>query len=200
MPKRGDSAEYALNSEQADKLLRTCTDLRERIIIGSMVYMGMRISELLHMQSHWLTDDDCVRIPSRQECTCSSCLKRKGGIWTPKTKAGAREIPIPKSLIKDFDSFYRQHPNGLSLSRGMVWLHVKAILKRAGVRSKWLAKGTIFPHALRATSATLLAAGGIDSAALCYYMGWTDLKVGEHYIKLAQARDSALRQARQIFK
>ena len=199
MPKRGDSAEYALNAQQADKVMRLCTDLRERIIITSLMYMGMRVGELRHMAAEWITDDDCVRIPTRQKCQCTDCLKR-GGYWQPKTKAGARVIPIPKSVINDFDGYFRSQPNGIDLSRVTVWQHVKSIMRRAGIKSKWLAQGTIFPHALRATSATLMAAGGADAAALCYYMGWTSLTVGEHYIKIAQARDSAMRQARQIFR
>jgi len=62
-----------------------------------------------------------------------------------------------------------------------------------------LADDTAFPHALRATCATLLASEGATATAICYHMGWTDLTVAQKYIRLAEMQAEAQKQSAAIF-
>lgn len=199
MPKRGDSALYALEPEPVIKVLQVCSTLEERIIVGVPLFLGLRVGELVHMCADWLTSDGNLSIPMSQPCGCTDCVKKKGGVWKPKTGAGVRTVPISRPIQKDLLRFLAMQPKGLQVSRIRIWYWTKDILKRAGVKQKGLAGSTIYPHALRATCASMLAAGGMSAANLAYFMGWSSIAVGDHYVKLAQAKQGAMAQARNIF-
>ena len=57
----------------------------------------------------------------------------------------------------------------------------------------------IFPHALRASYATLLATKGMNAAELCIVMGWSRISMGEYYIQLTQAKAGAKQKLKEIF-
>lgn len=197
MPKRGNSADYALTQSQIVKLLAACKDIEDRIIVGVPLFLGFRVSELAHMRADWI-DEGNLRVPSSQKCGCGECLK-KGGEWRPKTKAGIRTLPITSQIRKDLFAFLGTQPDGLQISRVTIWEKTKEVLLRAGIKHKGLANGVSYPHALRATCATMLANGGMSAAGLSYFMGWSSIKIGDSYIRLATAKDGALKQAREIF-
>jgi len=198
MPHRGDSAEYALSSADAQKLLSACVTIEEKFIIGCQIFLGLRASELAHLNHTWVTSEGNIRIPAFQSCNCAYCSKRDNQ-WRPKTKAGARVLPISTPLRAVFSKFMELSPDGLGFSRITVYYKTKQVLKRARIIRKGLAKDTIFPHALRATCASLLAANGMDAAALSAFMGWESIAIADHYIRTSVARDSAIRQAKAIF-
>ena len=201
MSKRGDSANYALDSAQVKRLMDSCADTEERTIIGCMVYLGLRISEVAHMRADWLKGDGMLHIPFRQLCNCNECQHTAGepGIWHPKTKAGARVLPIPSLLRGDIEHLLHTQADGLQLSRVTLWGRSKTIMKRAGIQVKGLSGNTAYPHALRATCATMLAANGMSAVALAYYMGWKSIVLGDHYVRLAEAKEIAIKQAQRIF-
>ena len=198
MTKRGNSANYALEPNQVPKVMGACVNLEERIIVGCPLYLGLRASETTHLRRSWISPDGNIKIPWRQECDCTDC-SRRGREWRPKTKAAIRTLPITRPIKKDLLHFLEIQPKGLHISRVTFNIKTKAILKRAGIRFDGLAQHTAFPHALRATCATMLAAGGMDAVALCFFMGWASLKVGQQYVQMAQATDLALKQGKQIF-
>lgn len=190
--KRGDSAEYVLTQTQVKTLLSSCRDMEERVTIGMMVFCGLRISELTHMRADWITQDGNLRIPNTQTCNCAECARVRDGLWKPKTRAGARTLPIPQRMRKDLVELFKAKPYGLGVSRIGLYGRTKTILKRARIKYG-------FPHCLRATCATMLAAGGMSAAHLSYFMAWKSVAIGDHYIRLSTAKEGALVQAKQIF-
>ena len=199
MAERGDSAEYALEEDEVPRALGACIDLEERIIIKVPLYLGLRVGELAHMKAEWLISNGELRIPPVQSCNCAECRRFRGGEWRPKTEAGIRTLAIPRPVLSDLQEYLARKPQGLETSRVTLNLKTKAILKRAGIKRKGLAKEAPFPHALRATCATRLAGAGIDSAALSYIMGWASIRVADHYIRVSRARALAAQQIRRIF-
>ncbi len=195
MARRGPSEQYALSDQQIEALLAVCETLEDKVLIKSMLYMGLRASEVGHLNAQWLDGQGNIKVPPRQPCDCSECK----GEWKPKTSASIRTVPIPKIIREDLLELLALHREGLKLHRSTIWQRVKRLLKKAGIKSHGPAGNTAYPHALRATCATLLAKGGMSAVALCYYMGWADLKVGDHYIKLSEAKEGAITQARKIF-
>jgi len=196
--KRGDSADYALEPSQVDHLIRSCVTLEELVLIRCQLHLGLRISEVGHMKSIWVTDLGMLRVPSKQPCQCPDC--QDSGAWQPKTKAGARTLPIPGSFRPSLVEFLSKQQNGFQQTRQGLYYRTKKVLVRAKIQVKGLAQDTVYPHVLRATCATMLAAGGMDAAGLTYFMGWANIAMGSHYIQIAQAKDLAARQATQIFK
>ena len=179
MTKRGRSADYALNESQVQRLWSACVDEEEQVLIGLLVYEGMRVSEAIHTRLSWLRGG-MIAIPTEQICNCSACALRDG-IWRPKSSAGARIIPIAKPLSGPLHEFLNQHPSGLSITRQAAWKRVDYIAGRAEI-------GHVTPHALRATAATIFAIAGWNAAELCLMMGWGDIKRAWHYIQIAQAQ------------
>ena len=199
--KRGDSAQYALTQPQAKAVLAACADTVDKVIIGLQLFCTMRVGEVVHFNASWITATGDLRIPERQKCGCAACAKhpKHAGTWTPKTKAGARTLPIPKQLRKDLSTLLKVKPYGLDLSRQSIWLRTKAILKKARVKFKGTAGNTGFPHCLRATSASMLVEGGINEFHLCYLLGWADINMAKHYVQLFRVKPKALEAAREIF-
>lgn len=195
--KRGHSAQYSLEPNQVQAVMKACENLEDRVIIGAMIYCGLRTGEVGHMKYSWITQDGALRIPASQRCECQAC-SLKSGYWRPKTKSGARELHIPNVIERDVKTFLSKNPNGLQLSRQAIYHRVKDILRRAGVKQKGLAGDTGFSHALRSTYATQLALGGIDAVSLCYAMGWSSIKVAESYIQAVKAQKSSQQRVKDI--
>ena len=197
---RGNSKEYALNEEQVVRIGRAIADPKDKAIFEDLVYGGLRAGEMAHMRPHWFKEqDDGIKlaIPARQDCKCKECGKR--GYWKPKTLAGIRTIHLPEKTLRlhtDPDVFGK---NGFGFGRVSIYNHVKKILKESGVVFLGLAGDTAFPHALRATCATLLASRGASAAAIAYHMGWSDIRVAQKYVDMAQMKAEAHRQTAAIF-
>lgn len=152
------------------------------------------------MNSTWITAEGNLRVPTAQKCNCAECARNRGGEWRPKTKAGARVLHIPERLRKDLSELLRMQPYGLNLSRIGVWYRVKTILKRANVKFPAPAGKTGFPHCMRATCATILAASGVmNEFELSYYMGWSDINMAKHYVDIARTKPGALKKAKEVF-
>ena len=199
--RRGHSVLYVLEQPQVQATLVACHDLIDRIIIKCPLFLGgLRVGEMTHMGSDWITSEGKLRIPSFMPCNCAECMReRKGGGWKPKTLAGARILYIPKLLRGDLADLFKIQPYGLGISRVAIWMRTKRILKEAKVRFRGLSGDTGFSHCLRATCATMLAATDINEAALCYYMGWSDLKQARPYIKLVRSQTSSFKWAQETF-
>ena len=193
--KRGAAEQYTLNDSQIESLLQICSELEDRLIIKMALYCGLRASEICHLNALWLDGQGNIKIPASQSCDCGECK----GEWRAKTKASARTIPIAGSIRDDLLAYLRLNPRGIQKSRITIWQRTKALMRRAGIRFSGPAKNTAFPHALRATCATLLAKGGMPSMAICYFMGWKSLSVAEHYITLAEAQEAASQYVHKIF-
>ena len=191
---RGESEQYALEPAERSKLLSVCHTSQDLVEIKLLMTTGLRVSEAVHLNYTWIRSDGQLGIPARQRCGCKAC-EIYGGLWQPKTKAGIRVVPLADSVFPDLKSLLEKHPgglgpspNGLDRTRGAIYYRVKRLLKEAGIaKTGGAAQETAFPHALRATAATMYAEIGFNAAELCYVMGWSDLAIAQRYINKAMA-------------
>jgi integrase len=114
--KRGPSELYVLSPEQVRSVLANTQSLEERLIIKGPLFLGLRVGELIHMRRDWVVPPKELRIPASQWCSCSACLVNNGE-WTPKTKSGARVIPITDRIKDDLFAYLNHYPGGLDITR-----------------------------------------------------------------------------------
>ena len=182
MPPRGQSWRYALDAQGINRLLVQAITLEERVVVKALIYAGLRADEFVHLNAEWLRAGK-INIPPRCDCTAhTKCVQR--GMWRPKSKAGTREIFVVKPLQTDLNEYLRVRPHGFLRARQQVWRITDRIATRAGM------KDIIFPHALRATCASILAKS-MNATQLAYVMGWSDLKEAQNYVDISQAKVNA---------
>jgi len=197
-PARGDSKEYVLTEPQVKRIINDLTIARDRALFGLLTFGGMRIGEAVHIRPNWMKGPDEVVIPATQLCKCKECAARRNGLWKPKTAAGIRTVTVPNWVWNETRDIVTED-RGLGITRVGAWHRVKKILSTGKISMPGLASDTSFPHALRATCATLLAANGADAGAIAYHMGWNDLRVANKYIQMAQSKNLAHKQVKAIF-
>ena len=169
--------EDALSAQELSQLLMACETLRDRYIIDTLVLGGLRPSELKHLHRSWVNlEEGTITIPRRQYCSCHECLTKRGGIWRPKTKKGARTIIINPYLQPVLEQFFRGYEE-LGLTRQRIWQRVKELAKKAHIYRN------LYPHCMRATGATISAYDGMSAATLQYNYGWERLSSAESYVK-----------------
>jgi len=192
-PKGLSSREDVLSPQELGMLLSPCVSLRDRFIIYTLVYAGLRVSELKHLRRSWVNiEEGTITIPTRQYCHCKECnyidprgkRKPKDGVWKPKTKKGARTILIHPMLLPVITDFMAGNEE-LGLTRQRIWQRLKELARQAHILRN------LYPHCLRATAATLLAYQGISAASLQYDFGWERLSSAESYVKSDMKRAQA---------
>ena len=208
--KRGASEQYCLSDEQLRDMVREASGKQERLIVQLMGYLGMRVSEVVHMKGHWIRQEE-IHIPEVEQCSCMACgkrvstatgerqarLERKPGYWYAKSKRSARSLPIPAFMASNLYDYFTSNPRGFNCSRIAIWQKVKKISRDAGIKQPGLSRNTIFPHTLRATAATRFAAS-LEIAELMAIMGWSNMSVAAHYINLARITPGAKKKAKDI--
>ncbi len=191
MTKRGASENYTLTPEQQIALWQAAVDPEEKLLVGLLMMAGLRISEATHMKASWIQEGK-ICIPAAMKCGCLECATEREGEWKPKTEAGVRQIPIAKPLQPVLEQFFSKKPKGLQVTRQAAWTRLKRLGQRAGIKY-------VFPHALRATYATTLANFNSNATTICYLLGQSEIKVGEHYINMARAAGEAGQKIREIY-
>jgi len=178
----------ALSETELQELLKASEDIFEELYIVSAGYQGMRESEIAHMTGKWINfQDKTITIPPEQECKCGYCMKKKQGVWTPKTGAGARTLPIREKALPIFERFFKAY-HKVGVSRQTIFNHIIDVAKKSGLTKK------VYPHSLRATAGTLWVGMGVSPSTLKYLMGWELIVTSNNYI--GADSKSALRDAR----
>jgi len=179
---RALTRENLLYEDEVDRVKRACKNHYETLLIHGELYTGMRISEFLHLNRRWISwPEGVIRIPERMPCKCGECVKKRGGVWTPKTKDAVRAIPILPEVKELFREFFT-HPRKVGDyigTRNVAYYHVEQIGERAGLNHP------IFPHVLRGTFAYMMAKKGLDVFRLKDLMGWATLEPAVWYVKFA---------------
>lgn len=145
---------------------------------------GMRVSEFAHMEDRWLDRErGIITIPQSKYCTCADC-RRHGGVWTPKTEAGARVIPA-KGISPEgwnvVETFFGK-VKSMAPSRRGLYKRVRFIAKQVGITHP------VYPHALRSTSAMDIARRpGVTSTVLQDVFGWAKIETANKYIRASGA-------------
>jgi len=195
------SVDNVLSNNEIKLLKSACETYEERLLIFGLLYTGMRISEFIHFNKSWINRRiGSIIIPTEQKCPCYECkkeiwrkrkdkntgetieriLKKPSGIWMPKTKHGHRRIEILPEIKDIFEEYFKDH---YSISevikhRIMGWSILKEVSKRADIPHK------VFPHAIRATFASILAEKGFDVWTIQSTLGWASLEPAMSYIRL----------------
>jgi integrase len=183
--------EDALNTQEISMLWDICHSIRDRFIVGCMVLAGLRVSELVHLRKSWVNfEENTITVPTRQDCNCNECMKKRDGKWKPKTRQGARTIRIHPQLRSILEEYLASN-DGLNLTRQRVWQRIKELCRAA------LILHNTYPHCLRSTCAIELAHEHISSAALQYLLGWAKLSSAEAYVRSDRTR--ALKEYDDIF-
>lgn len=180
------SKENALEKHEQEELIRAVsqiksqdtTKLKYRILIALTMEAGLRISEAVQCRKEWLNhteDGYTINIP--KEDRDINNLKK---FWTPKTDAGAREVIFLDANVGSMvNTYFITNPKGLGISRQRAGQIVKAL-------GKAINKPNLHPHALRSTYANNLVYQGVNTITLTYYMGWSDLKTAQNYVKTSK--------------
>lgn len=181
--KKPCSREFILREEEIMRLKTACRTASEQLLVYGLLYTGMRVSEFLHLRRSWVHLERGKRgliiIPLKQPCSCFECKAKRKGVWTPKTREGMRAIPVLDEWRFVLLAFLQKHEIVMEVvpHRQAAWRKLEAVGRRAGLK--------VFPHALRATFATLLAEKGFDAFLLSQLMGWSDIRPASEYVKLS---------------
>lgn len=173
----------SLSREQFERLWEVARkgDELDRIIFVCAGHLGMRASEIAHLKKDWVDfQRQTVNIPKEYE------------EWTAKTEASARSIPYKdlRDRVSTEISRYFDYHDAVDTTRKTVHRRVKNMGKRAQLTSK------VYPHALRATCAFMLAEAGVNAQGLRQFMGWSQLNTAQKYVR--QAGKAAEEQIRQV--
>lgn len=115
-------------------------------------------------------------------------IKKPPGVWMPKSKKGARAIPLNELSAKLFDWYFKDHHavrEMLPCTRSHYYT-VNQIEKR--IKDQLIHE--LFPHVLRGVYASRLAASRMPDGSrispftLCHIMGWEDIKTAMKYIAI----------------
>ena len=107
-------------------------------------------------------------------------------LWSPKTEASAREIPLQASMrAKIVLERYFERFDSFQASRSVV---NRRLTRAAEAAPDEIDAESLYPHALRSTCASHLASRGFDALSLASLMGWEDLQVAQVYLQRSGAR------------
>jgi len=158
------SKQDILNQEERKLLLDNCKNFKEKFVIQTLIYTGLRASEFTHIKREWIKwQDDEIIVP------------KKEGDWKPKTSKGARTIPLMPQAREVLTEYFKDKSQ-IKMDRSTVW----NIVKRVASRIKPFKK--CYPHALRATFASLLASRNMSAPQIQVIMGWSKLETANNYI------------------
>jgi len=176
-----------LNAKQQKKFVESARFFDEKILAYGLLYTGMRVSEFLHLREKWIDWDKknppkyygAIEIPKEMRCECYECKAKRNGYWRAKTKRATRVIPILEEPSGYLKSFFDHHSKIMDLipHRQEAWRIIKRLGKRAGFK--------VFPHALRGTFATILAAKDFSADVIQDTLGWAQPSTANKYIRLS---------------
>ncbi|HLH24828.1 MAG TPA: tyrosine-type recombinase/integrase [Chloroflexota bacterium] len=154
-----------LAAGEPERLVRACTTDRDRLLVECGLFLGLRVSELVHLQIEEV-DLDARRLLVNQG---------KGG--------KDRYVPIPQKLMAALAAWIGKRTAGpvfLSrLGRGLTTRAVQQMLQAAGERAGLPRRVT--PHMLRHTYATRLLERGATLREVQELLGHSSVATTERY-------------------
>lgn len=180
-----------LSRAEAERLLGQFTG-EDRLFVEVLLYCGLRWSEAANLKSFRV---DLLR----KRLQVAKVRDRRGNEKGPKTKAGARPVPLTDELVIDLsrhiaepgDVLVFTSPEGAQLRYGNWLRRVWApALKRAGLDDPQPT-----PHDLRHTYGSWLGEAGMPSGQIAALMGHSTQRSVERYIHATEARFDQARDA-----
>ena len=169
--------------EERDAFIAACTTLRERLIFGLALKLGLREQELMYIEPREF-DFEAGTVTIHSKSSDGFQIKDKE----------ERVLPVPKDLLADVQAYIKANP-------GIRWLtgrdgdpdgHLLRLAQRIGRRAKL--KCRVFLHKFRATYATTLLRNGVDIKTVQRLMGHSDLSSTLKYLRAIEAADASLQQ------
>jgi integrase/recombinase XerD len=149
---------------------------RNRAIIEMLYSCGLRVSELTNLLiSNLYLDIDFVRIIGKGN---RERLVPIGAVAKKYLTIYLKEIRSFGKISVDASDIVFLNKNGKQLSRVMVYMIIKSLVEKAGIRKK------IYPHSFRHSFATHLVENGADLRAVQEMLGHQSITTTEIYTHL----------------
>lgn len=178
------SREHPVAPADRDRMfVAGCPNLKDKAVFILLAFGGMRVSEVSHVRASWWNGQS-IKVPMQQPCDCATCQKRwerkpkSRGYWTPKTRKGARTIPIRAFYRPFLTAFFKASPAGIGVTERTIERWLSEYAERAGLSIK------VFPHCLRATLASEFSAAGLSQEFMCSFFGWVKFQTAAAYLNL----------------
>jgi integrase/recombinase XerD len=181
-PKLGRGLPKALSEQQVTDLLESpdtseSLGLRNRTMLEVMYATGLRVSELIGLELHWVNlNQGVVRVLGKGGKERLVPLGEEAISWLQRYMQESRP-----ELLGDHDSsfvFVTRRKTGLT--RQTFWYAVRKVAKEAGISQD------VSPHMLRHSFATHLLNHGADLRVVQMLLGHSDLSTTQIYTHIAR--------------
>jgi integrase/recombinase XerD len=181
LPKLGKKLPETLDYEEIERMIaqidRTKAEgERNKAIIETLYSCGLRVSELVGLRiSHLYFNDNFIRVIGKGD---KERLVPIGDQAIKQIELYLDQVRIHVNIQRGFEDYVFLNRRGRNLTRNMVFLIVKDLAERAGVRKN------ISPHTFRHSFATHLVEGGADLRAVQEMLGHESIITTEIYTHL----------------
>jgi integrase/recombinase XerD len=191
LPKISRKLPDVLSIEEVEKLIENI-DLsdangeRNKAIIELMYGCGLRVSELVNLKLSEIKEaSGFIKVTGKGN---KERLIPIGKTAIKQYKRYIELVRVHQNVLKGYEDFVFLNNRGKNLSRVMIFLMIKSMVEKAGIRKK------ISPHTFRHSFATHLVEGGADLRAVQEMLGHESILTTEIYTHLDQTflRDTLL--------
>lgn len=149
---------------------------RNKAMLETLYSCGLRVTELVELKiSNLFLDDQFVKVIGKGN---KERLVPIGSVAVKHLKIYMNHVRVHTSIKKGFEDFVFLNKFGKKLSRQMVFLIIKDLAAKAGI------KKNIGPHTFRHSFATHLIDGGADLRAIQEMLGHASITTTEIYTHL----------------
>ncbi len=184
-PKQSRRLPDVLSVEEIDSLIGAI-DLskpegeRNRAIIETLYGCGLRVSELINLKiSDLFFDEGFIKVTGKgnkqRYVPISSYTQKYINIYLTHIRAHNK-------IHKDFEDILFLNRRGKALTRNMIFLIIKDLVKKAGI------KKNISPHSLRHSFASHLLENGADLRSIQLLLGHESITTTEIYLHMDRSQ------------
>lgn len=149
---------------------------RNRAMLEVMYSSGLRVSELISLKiSDCFFEEGFIKVTGKGDKTRLIPIGQQAIHYA---KLYRKEVRVHVDIKNGFEDFYFLNRRGKSLSRVMVFIIIKDLIERSGIRKN------VSPHTLRHSFATHLVEGGADLRAVQEMLGHESITTTEIYTHL----------------
>ena len=149
---------------------------RNKAILETMYSCGLRVSEVVNLKiSQLFLDVGFIRVIGKGN---KERLVPVGSVATRYIQLYKNNIRVHQPILKGEEDILFLNRRGKRLSRVMIFLIIKDLVKKAGINK------TISPHTFRHSFATHLVEGGADLRAVQEMLGHESITTTEIYTHL----------------
>jgi integrase/recombinase XerD len=180
-PRIGRKLPDTLSIDEINRLigvidLSKAESTRNKAMLETLYGCGLRVSELINLQiSNLHFDEGFIKVTGKGN---KERLVPIGKMTTKFIQIYLNEIRNKQEAVKGNTDFLFLNRRGRKLSRVMVFLIIKELTERAGI------KKNISPHTFRHSFATHLVEGGADLRAVQEMLGHESITTTEIYTHL----------------